>query len=461
MPVTALPAEHPLRRLLADELHARPPAPVRAPAVVSCLALLDAPADDILASLRAMLGESPAETPADIAHIIFERPPLRVKWERHGEFVSLTLVRPLAESSIAEIDRFPSAFSAFAAGELARLPGRLIASADIVLLPATDGPPGEEALARWFDRNALAGSSILDGAAWVFTDFIVHAEAAGGGRSRWLVLDRGTPAARVAGSASPGAMTAGGGMSAPQTARLVQRLIEIEVYRMMALLAFPLARAAFPQLNAIEHRLAKITAATAALHDQPDAKSVQDEERRQLDELTRLAAEVESSVAATAFRFSAAQAYWDIVSARVRELRETRIGDRRTVSGFLSRRLAPAMNSCAAAARRQEELSARIERASALLRTRVDVAREEHNQRLLAAMERRGKVSLRLQQTVEGLSVAAITYYGAGLVGYLSKPLTSVWPSLNPDWVVAAAIPVLAYVVWRGVGRIRRELRHD
>jgi uncharacterized membrane-anchored protein len=96
-----------------------------------------------------------------------------------------------------------------------------------------------------------------------------------------------------------------------------------------------------------------------------------------------------------------------------------------------------------------------------LLRTRVDVAREEHNQRLLAAMERRGKVSLRLQQTVEGLSVAAITYYGAGLVGYLSKPLRSVWPSLNPDWIVAAAIPVLAYLVWRGVQRIRRELRHD
>ncbi len=119
------------------------------------------------------------------------------------------------------------------------------------------------------------------------------------------------------------------------------------------------------------------------------------------------------------------------------------------------------MNSCSAAARRQEELSARIERASALLRTRVDVAREEQNQRLLAAMERRGKLSLRLQQTVEGLSVAAITYYGAGLLSYLAKPLKLVWPDLNPDWVVAVAIPLLAYAVWRGVGRIRRELVRD
>jgi uncharacterized membrane-anchored protein len=441
MPVTPLPAEHPLRRTLADELHARPPAPVRAPAAVSCLALLDAPADEILAALRSMLGEASAGNAADVAHIIFERPQLRVKWERHGEFVSLTLVRPLAEASLADLEHFPSAFGAFAGGELAQLPGRLIASADIVLLPAGGEPPGEGELVRWFDRNALAGARVLDGAAWVFTDFVVHARGAGGGRSRWLALDAG--------------------MSAPQSARLVQRLIEIEVYRMMALLAFPLARAVFPQINAIEQRLAEITSAAAALHGQREARAVQDEERRQLDELTRLASEVESSVAATAFRFSAAEAYWDIVRSRVQELREQRIGDRRTIAGFLSRRLAPAMNSCSAAARRQEELSARIERASALLRTRVDVAREEQNQRLLAAMERRGKLSLRLQQTVEGLSVAAITYYGAGLLSYLAKPLKLVWPDLNPDWVVAVAIPLLAYAVWRGVGRIRRELVRD
>jgi uncharacterized membrane-anchored protein len=441
MPVTPLPAEHPLRRRLADELHARPPAPVRAPAVVSCLALLDAPAGEILAALRRMLGEEAAATADDIAHAIFEREQLRVKWERHGEFVSLTLVRPLPQATLQSLDRFPSAFGAFGAGELARLPGRLIASADIALLPAADAAPGEDALARWFDLNALAGARILDGAAWLFTDFIVHAEGEGGGRSRWLALDAG--------------------MSAPQTARLVQRLIEIEVYRMMALLAFPLARAAFPQLDAIEHRLAEITTATAALHGQSDALAAQQEERRLLDQLTRLAAEVGRSVAATAFRFSAAEAYWELVSSRVRELREARIGDRRTISGFLSRRLAPAMNSCAAAARRQEELSARIERASALLRTRVDVAREEQNQKLLAAMERRGKISLRMQQTVEGLSVAAITYYGAGLIGYLAKPLRSVWPALNPDWLVAAAIPLLAFGVWRAVHRIRRELMRD
>ena len=169
-------------------------------------------------------------------------------------------------------------------------------------------------------------------------------------RTRWLVLDQQDM------------------MSPAQTARVVQRLIEIEIYRMTALLAFPLARSAFPELNRIEQRLAEITAATAALHGRGEPHQTQDEERRLLDELTGVASEVERSVAATSFRFSAGEAYWNLVQARVREFREQRIGDLRTLGGFLARRLAPAMNSCAAAARRQEELSARIERAMQPLR---------------------------------------------------------------------------------------------
>jgi uncharacterized membrane-anchored protein len=129
-----------------------------------------------------------------------------------------------------------------------------------------------------------------------------------------------------------------------------------------------------------------------------------------------------------------------------------------TLGEFLARRLAPAMNTVTATARRQLQLSARVTRSSELLRTRVDVALEEQNQRLLVAIDRRGRVSLRLQQTVEGLSIAALTYYAAGLVGYLVKPLKTVFPEFNPDWVTAAAVPVLAFTIWRAVHRIRQEL---
>ena len=443
MPAIRLPDDHPLRRLLADELHARPPAAVAVPAVVSCLALFDADADLVFDRVAELARSCGVPMPQRGGHAIVELPTVRVKCERHGEFSSLTFVRSLAGQleSLAAMTALPSAFDAVPGEWLASLPGRTVSAADIVLLPAGGeaGPADSHLLARWFVPDAMAGSSVLDDAALVVTDFVLPQDSS---RTRWLVLDRQ-------------------GMSRAQTARVVQRIIEIEIYRMAALLAFPLARSAFPELNRIEQRLAQITAQTAELHGRGDTQQTQTEERALLDDLTRVASEVERSVAQTDFRFSAAEAYWGLVQARVREFREQRVDDMRTLGGFLSRRLAPAMNSCAAAARRQEELSARIERASALLRTRVDVAREEQNQQLLAAMERRGKVALRMQQTVEGLSVAALTYYLVGLVGYAVKPLSAVWPALQPEWVVAASIPILALLVWRGVGRLRQRLMRD
>jgi len=444
MTANRLPADHPLRRMLADEVHARPPASVAIPGVVSCLALFDVDAGAVLDCVAQLARRYAVAPPPGGSHAIVELPDVRVKWERHGEFCSLTFVRSLRdtpEAALATMRDFPSAFDVVPADWLAALPGRTVAAADIVLLPAGDegSTPRWAQVSHWFVADAMAGSHVLDDVALLFTDFVLREDS---GRTRWLVLDQR-------------------GMSRAQAARAVQRIIEIEIYRMTALLAFPLAREAFPELNRIEQRLAEITAATAALHGRGEPQQTQDEERRLLDELTRIAAEVERSVAATSFRFSAGEAYWNLAQARVREFREQRIGDLRTLGGFLSRRLAPAMNSCAAAERRQEELSARVERASALLRTRVDVAREEQNQQLLAAMERRGKIALRLQQTVEGLSVAALTYYLVGLVGYGVKPLKSLWPSLNTDWVVAGSIPVIAYLVWRAVGKLRHKLMND
>ncbi len=436
-----LPTDHPQRRALADEVHARPPAAVECPAVVSMLALSDTPAEPVLDAVLELARSSgvAAAVRAPAAHAVLELPDLRVKWERYGEFSSLTLVAPLSEVSLDAWrgTASPSAFDRLPGAWLAQLPGRVMAASDILVLPHSGEPPQLEAFASLFDRDALAGSAVLEGAAWLFTDFVVRPD----GRSRWLALN-----AR---------------MGRAQAARTVQRIIDIEVYRMMALLGFPLARAAFGELNRVEAELETITAATAALHAEAATQATRDEERRLLDELSRVAADVERMTAATAFRYAASHAYWEIVRARVTELREMRLGDLRTLNGFLSRRLAPAMDSCLAAARRQEALSARIERAGSLLRTRVDIAREEQNQQLLAAMDRRSKLQLRLQQTVEGLSVAAIAYYVIGLLAYLLKPFDRVWPSVHVEWIVAALIPVVAFSVWRGVQRARRRLKGD
>ncbi|GAB4465048.1 MAG: DUF3422 domain-containing protein [Burkholderiaceae bacterium] len=435
-----LPAEHPLRRRLADEVHARPPVAVEPPAAISCIALLrGADERDDLAPLRALLARHgrTLETPQN-PHVVVELDALRVKWERHSEFTSYTLLRPLGAQGDDAPPALATAFDAVAADWLAALPGLTIEATDVTFLRAGSREPSIEAIARLFSGPTLVGSQVSDAGACVFTDFQLTPD----GRGRWLVLDR--------------KLTRG------QRARVVQRLIEIGVYRVMAVLAFPLAREMSAALTVAEQRLSTIAARIAELGAHATATAeVEREQRTLLDDLTQLAAEMEKAVAESAFRFSASKAYWDIVTKRVAELREERIGGIPTIGEFLSRRLEPAINTVLAAARRQQELSARIARASELLRTRVDIAREEQNSQLLAAMERRGKLSLRLQQTVEGLSVAAITYYAVGLVGYAVKPLKSVWPALNPDWITAAAIPVLAWLVWRGVRKIRKELATD
>ena len=92
---------------------------------------------------------------------------------------------------------------------------------------------------------------------------------------------------------------------------------------------------------------------------------------------------------------------------RIAELREGRVEGMPTLREFVERRLLPAMKTCETVARMQEGLSARISRASELLRTRVDIELERQNQELLAQMNRRAKLQLRLQETVEGLSVVA------------------------------------------------------
>lgn len=439
-----------MRRRLADEVHARPPAAVACPGVASCIALLriDPHADD-LAPLRTLAAHYgvPFTEPAH-PHAVLHLPGLRVKWERHSEITSFVFVRALPAHSGASA--MATALDALPAGWLASVPGQTIAAIDVNLLPIDAGTDtGTEAgthesdpraIAMLFDGDAgLIGSRVADGAAHVFTDFC----ATDDGRSRWLVLDNG--------------MTAG------QQARVTHRLFEIEIYRVLAMLAFPVARELSVALTDAEQRLSAIAARIAELGVQANSHgtertATEREERALLDALTALAAEIEKGVAGAAFRFSAAQAYWDIVGNRIAELREARISGVPTIGEFVARRLAPAMNTVHVTARRQQELSARVARASNLLRTRVDIAREEHNQRLLAAMERRGKLSLRLQQTVEGLSVAAITYYAVGLLSYAVKPLRGVVEGFNPDWVIAAAIPVLALAVWRGVHRVRREL---
>jgi len=416
--------DHPLRGALHGEVHARPAIALEAPERLSHIAMLSgedgAAADRThLARLCERFGIS---APRDGSYFHHDFGPFRLKWERHTEFCSYTFLHrgsvaaPFDETAIA---RVPAAW-------LAELPGRRMVAVHVAVEPA-DGPrrPREET-ARLIGSEMLVGGPMVGGAeAW--TDFHIH----GDGFSRILVR--------------------GGGPEAAETGRLVQRLLEIETYRMMALLAFPVARDVGPEVARIERTLAEVTDSISGLGTVGD-------ERDTLMRLTRLAAEAERTVGVTRYRFSAAAAYHALVIERIGELREARSEGLPTIGEFMERRLAPAMRTCESVAARQESLSQRIARASDLLRTRIDVALQEQNRALLGAMSLRARLQLRLQLLIEGLSVVAATYYLAGLVGYLAKAVRAAGIPVPADIAVGVSVPVLAVLVWFVVHVARRRL---
>ena len=238
-------------------------------------------------------------------------------------------------------------------------------------------------------------------------------------------------------------------MGKRQGGRIVARLLEIETYRMACLLALPVAREVALTVAKAEIELAAHT--TSLTLKQAD------DEPALLKQLTSLAATVENQLATTNFRFGAARAYYAIVKLRVAELREERLTGLQTIEEFLERRLTPAMNTCESVAKRLFDLSERVSRASALLRTRVDIEREQQNQALLASMNRRAKMQLHLQETVEGLSIAAITYYVVGLIGYGAKGVRAVGIDLNVEAAIAISIPIVAVGIWYLLKRWREK----
>jgi len=421
-----LPPDDPQRRVLHEEVHARPPALLHAPERIAHLALRLSP-DDLAAEEAALAALAsthglPAPDPRR-GFVWLDCGALRVKWERHTEFSGWTFYRR-ADPAVAQ-DASPLAI--VPSQWLATLPGTTLVAMDIALDEAS--PESAAAAIAAFGDAGVVGSRLGDGVATALTDLRLHDD----GFIRFVVLDHG--------------------MSPRQAGRFVQRLQDIETYRMMSLLAFPLAKEVAPSLTEAEARLARIAERTAVEHGENDAAL--------LDDLTRLAADVERSEARSRFRFGAAQAYYRLVGQRIGELRETRLAGVQTLQEFMDRRLAPAMSTCSSIADRQAELSARIARASQLLRTRVDVALERQNQALLASMDRRARLQLRLQQTVEGLSIAAITYYVVGLVGYVAKGLRPLKVPIDPEAAAAVAVPIVAVGAWLALRRARRHFeRH-
>lgn len=424
------PKAHPQRVALHNEMHARPPEAMSAPLAISHMVMVgDAQEREASrAHVAALLRDHHLPQPdAQSNHIRMDLGAFRVRWELHTEFVTWSFSRPIEAAGFGE--REPTtALDAVPHEWLAQLPGQCLASMHLWVLPTQAFGSGT-LVKHVLNEETLVASTVADGHGEVYTDFALHAD----GFSRMVLL---------AGSVTP-----------RRLGRLVQRLLEIDTYRMAALLGLPAAREAATALAYAERELAELAAAIRV--------AGRDEEPQLLDRLTKLAGQVESQYARTHSRFSASSAYFELVDRRIADIAESRLAGLQTIGEFMDRRLSPARATCEWATRRQDALSQRVSRISNLLRTRVEIEQQQSSQELLAAMNTRQGLQLKLQATVEGLSVVAITYYTVGLVSYLAKGAHGLgWP-WSAESSAAAAIPVVALAAWWSLRRLHSKVFTD
>ena len=420
--------DHPMRAKLVGELHARPFPVLEAPCRAAFLAIK--PAENAVARdreadfahLLALLDHYSAPHPEPGAtHYFGTLGKHQLKWESHTEFVTYTI---FAEGT-APIPFDGSAFSVFPADWLEAAPGTRLTSA-LIRVEVQDGD--EEIapkLEEWFVSESLAVARVLDDTAVVAGDFRIDPE----GHMRFAVFARPQTGRRRVG-------------------RIVQRLCEIETYKTMSMLGLMRVRAMGSDMAQVTERLNSLTEKMVEQGTDPEPT---------LQELIAVSAELERLGALTSFRFGATGAYEAIVSQRIEVLREGRFGGRQTFAEFMMRRFDPAMRTVKATEDRLAALTARAERASNLLRTRVDVDHSAQNQKLLQSMDRRADLQLRLQRTVEGLSVVAISYYAVGLLLYVLTPLGAA-ASLNKGAVAALVTPLVVLAVWAALRWLRREM---
>ncbi|WP_108814781.1 DUF3422 family protein [Loktanella sp. Alg231-35] len=420
--------DHPLRYAMANELHARPFPSVAAPSRAAFLAMK--PAENAAGRDRAverahlinLLDRFGAPHPQpDATHYFGTIGRHQLKWESHTEFVTFTIFG----DGLASPPFDASTFSVFPDDWLADLPGTRVTSALIRIERADDDAGITEKARDWFVPESLAISRVLEDELVVAGDFrIDHA-----GHMRFAVFVRPNVGKRRIG-------------------RVVQRLCEIETYKAMSMLGLSRARALNAAMAGFDKELTRLL---------EDMRGSAGDPADVLQSLLEVSAEIENTIAQSSFRFGATGAYETIVNQRIDILREERFQGRQTFAEFMMRRFDPAMRTVKAMQTRLQAMSDRALRASDLLRTRVDVERSAQNQELLTSMDRRADLQLRLQRTVEGLSVVAISYYAVNLVLNMTGPLAASF-GLGKVTMAAIVTPVVLVLVWMMVNRIHKHM---
>jgi uncharacterized membrane-anchored protein len=421
--------DHPLRYPLTNELHARPFPSLTVPCTAVFLAIkepVDAANRDRArdrAHLIDLLDRNASpHPPPDATHFSGTIGRHDLKWESHTEFVTYSAF----SKGVSARPFDPLELQVFPEDWLATAPGKRLAW---VLVRIEEMPSDDATILKrledWFVPESLACSRVVDGAAVVAGDFRIDAS----GIMRFAVFVRP-------------------GVGERRVGRIVQRLCEIETYRAMSMLGLMRARRMTTRLNGIDPKLSQLVSSLDSAAQSPEAT---------LHELLSISAELESQAVQVGFRFGATAAYEAILNQRVEVLREERIEGRQTFGEFMMRRYDPAMRTVKSAEVRLRSMAERAQRAAELLRTRVDVERSAQNQKLLESMDRRADLQLRLQRTVEGLSVVAISYYAVNLAAYAAYPFTDSL-GLSKGLALALLTPAVIVIVWLAISRIRKHI---
>ena len=432
-----LPPSDSQRLALHNEIHSRPSATFKLPALVIYVAVLNAKVSiaDECQHLRLLTGHTHLSVEQMKGNFLqLQREHFKVIWERHTEFTRYTIIQSLPENAHWG-SQLPDLAIHVATGVdwLKNIPGKTITAIQLAMLnEGMDDPDSIFKAKQWLGHGTVIGGTLgRTTGDQPHSHLITNLRIGDDGFVRMLVLTSPTTSENRAG-------------------RVAQRLLELETYRIMALLSLPVAKQLSSKLVEAEAQLVDITARIEANSDSDEVL---------LNHLASLAAQVESATAEHSYRFSAARAYDAIVRERISEMREKPLSGIQTLGEYLQRRLAPAVATVNATSERLEALAERVARASALLRTRVEIAAEAHNQELLEKLTRGQALQLQLQTTVEGLSVAAITYYVVSLLYYLTKAAKAYGINLNPEMVAGFSAPVVLVCSWLLIRKIHRNFR--
>ena len=420
--------DHPMRYKLANELHARPFPSFSAPGTVAYLAIkqpqhaVSRDRERERLDLIALLDRFGTPHPQPGAtHFFGDLGRHKLKWEQHTEFVTYTLF----SNELSERAFDATVFEAFPKDWLAQLEGVCITSASIRVERRSADEDIAQHLRDWFVPESLAVSYVLDNAAIVAADFRIDEL---GHHRIAMFVDPSTGERRIG--------------------RIIQRLCEIETYKTMSMLGFSRARSMQARMSEIDAQLSDLMVKMSNA-DIPAEGT--------LNSFLHVSAELENMSAQSAFRFGATWAYQAILNQRIEVLREERFMGRQTFYEFMMRRYDPAMRTVKSTETRLSAMADRAMRAGELLRTKVDVERSAQNQAVLKSMDQRADLQLRLQKTVEGLSVVAISYYAVSLVGYVIYPLADMFQVTKGMLTAAITLPVVL-AVWYLVRRIRAKM---